>query len=68
MTINLPLPEEVFQKIKARAEKSGEFATPEAYILFVLEQLVADQGEAAPYSAEDEAKVKARLEGLGYLE
>lgn len=66
MTINLP--EELFQKIKAQAEKSGEFATPEAYILFVLEQLVADQGDAAPYSAEDEAKVKARLEGLGYLE
>lgn len=66
MTINLP--EELFQKIKAQAEKSGEFATPEAYILFVLEQLVANQGDAAPYSAEDEAKVKARLEGLGYLE
>jgi Arc/MetJ-type ribon-helix-helix transcriptional regulator len=67
MTINLP--EELFTKIKAQAEKSGEFATPEEYILFVLEQLVADTtGEATPYSAEDEAKVKARLEGLGYLE
>ena len=66
MTINLP--EELFNKIKAQAEKSGEFSTPEAYILFVLEQLVADQGDTTPYSAEDEAKVKARLEGLGYLE
>lgn len=66
MTINLP--EKLFQQIKAQAEKSGEFATPEAYILFVLEQLVADTSGEAAYSAEDEAKVKARLEGLGYLE
>lgn len=66
MTVNLP--EELYNKIKAQAEKSGEFATPEAYILFVLEQLVADQNAGVAYSAEDEAKVKARLEGLGYLE
>lgn len=67
MTIHIP--EELFNKIKAQAEKTGEFATPEAYVLFVLEQLVTDQGaEKAPYSAEDEAKVKERLEGLGYLD
>lgn len=66
MTVNLP--EELYNKIKVQAEKSGEFATPEAYILFVLEQLVADQSGGTAYSAEDEAKVKARLEGLGYLE
>lgn len=67
MTINIP--DELFNKIKAQAEISGEFATPEDYVLFVLEQLVADQsGEKTPYSAEDEAKVKERLEGLGYLD
>lgn len=67
MTINIP--EELFAKIKAQAEKTGEFSSPEAYVLFVLEQLVADSGaEKAPYSAEDEAKVKERLEGLGYLD
>lgn len=65
MTINIP--EELFAKIKAQAEKTGEFASPEAYMLFVLEQLVADQ-TASPYTAEDEAKVKERLEGLGYLD
>lgn len=67
MTINIP--DELFTKLKAQAEKTKEFASAEAYVLFVLEQLVADQGgESSPYTAEDEAKVKERLEGLGYLD
>lgn len=63
--MQIDIPDELYQKIEARAKSSGEFSTAHDYVLFVLNQLV-DVGPA--YSAEDEAKVKERLEGLGYLD
>lgn len=64
MQINLP--DDLYQKIEAQAKASGEFQNAQDYINFVLNQLVTN--DASPYTAEDEAKVKERLEGLGYLE
>lgn len=63
--MQIDIPNDLVQKIEIQAKKSGEFSTAQDYIIFVLEQLVTDQ---PAYSASDEAKVKERLEGLGYLD
>lgn len=62
------VPEDVHARLAERAEEKG-FDSTEAYIRDVLEQVVArlEQDDKDGYSADDEERVRERLERLGYM-
>ncbi len=71
MKINIP--EEIAEKLKKRIASTDEFDSIEAYVTYVLKQVVErldqEQEEEKPaFSEEDEEKVKERLRSLGYLD
>ncbi len=62
--INLDLPEDLLKKLEKSA-KDADFDSVEAYLKYVLEELVSDEAEV---SEEDEKKIKERLADLGYMD
>lgn len=67
--VKIEISKEIYEKINKQVEKSGEFASVEDYINFVLEEILKDEEEEQKeaYSKEEEEKVKERLRNLGYL-
>ena len=62
------LPVELCNRIEERVEATG-FATLEEYVMFVLEEVLKEEGEEdQSVSAVDEEEVKKRLKALGYLD
>lgn len=64
--MQITLPDELGKKLEDRVTQSGEFASVDAYVKYVLEE-VLKQTEAT-YTKDQENAVKERLENLGYLE
>ncbi|MGY5852650.1 MAG: CopG family transcriptional regulator [Candidatus Thorarchaeota archaeon] len=67
-TVSIPIP--LFNKVRKRIEDTG-FTSVSSYVTYILRELIASQNGTEterPFSKEDEAKVKARLQALGYLE
>ncbi len=62
----LELPNDLYEKIEETI-KGTEFKSVEEYVIFVLEEVLKEEEEAEPLSPEEEAQVKERLKGLGYL-
>ena len=58
------LPAELYSRIEERAKSTG-FNSIDDYIVFILEEVIKDEGEVA-ISKEDEEEVKRRLRALGY--
>lgn len=58
------LPAELYSQIEERAKSTG-FNSIDDYVVFVLEEVVRDEGEAV-MSKEEEEEVKRRLRALGY--
>ncbi len=58
------LPAELYSCIEKRARATG-FSSTDDYVVFVLEEVVKEAGEAA-ISQEEEAELKRRLRALGY--
>ena len=58
------LPAELYSRIEERAKSTG-FNSIDDYIVFILEEVIKDEGEVA-ISKEDEEEVKRRLRTLGY--
>ena len=63
---NLELPNDLYEKIEETI-KGTEFKSVEEYVIFVLEEVLKEEEESEPLSPEEEAQVKERLKGLGYL-
>ena len=62
------LPGGLYSKIEERV-KATEFRSVEEYIIFVLEEVLKDEGEEEKaFSKEDAEEVKKRLKALGYLD
>jgi Arc/MetJ-type ribon-helix-helix transcriptional regulator len=64
------IPREILRKIEERI-KETEFESVDAYVTFVLEEVIKEVDEEEPdevLSEEDEKKVKERLKALGYLD
>jgi Arc/MetJ-type ribon-helix-helix transcriptional regulator len=57
------LPAELYSRIEERARTTG-FSSADDYVIFVLEEVVKEEGEAI--SREEEAELKRRLRALGY--
>jgi len=62
----LELPNDLYEKIEETI-KGTEFKSVKEYVIFVLEEVLKEEEEAEPLSPEEEAQVKERLKGLGYL-
>lgn len=61
------LPLELHGKIEERV-KSSECGSVDEYVIFVLEEVVKEDGEEeSAFSKEEEEEVKKRLKDLGYL-
>lgn len=67
--MHITLPDELGQKLAARVKNSEEFSSIDAYVCYVLEEVLKQTAETAgPYTKDQEAEVKERLENLGYLD
>ncbi|MFH1426561.1 MAG: CopG family transcriptional regulator [Candidatus Kerfeldbacteria bacterium] len=70
MQINLN--DDLTKKLEERVNASDEFDSVEAYVNYVLEEVIKQTGNepaAEPtYTKEQEEAVKKRLEDLGYLD
>jgi len=63
------LPAELYGKIEERV-KTTDFGSVDEYVIFVLEEVLKDEGEEEEktFSKEEEEEVKKRLKALGYLD
>lgn len=65
-TRNLTLPADVYGRIEERLPYT-EFDDIEAYITYVLEEVLTEVSDIDDAVAVDEEQVQDRLESLGYL-
>jgi Arc/MetJ-type ribon-helix-helix transcriptional regulator len=66
----IKIPRNLLKKIEERI-RGTEFKSVDEYTIFVLEEVVKEDGEEEVeevFSEEDEKKVKERLRALGYLD
>ena len=63
------LPAELYGRIEERVKATG-FGSVDEYVMFVLEEVLKDEGEEEEkaHSKEEEEEVKKRLKALGYLD
>lgn len=63
------IPADLYQKIEQVVKESADFSSVEDYVTFVLQEVLADNGQQkGAFSKEEEAEVKKRLKSLGYLD
>ena len=60
----ITLPTELYQRIEERVEATG-FDAVDEYVIFVLDEILAEGGVSG--KEEEEEEVKKRLRALGYL-
>lgn len=68
--VSVHIPRPLYERVEERARGAG-FATAEAYIHFVLDEVTLDDegdGGAGQMSAQEEGELVDRLRGLGYIE
>jgi len=63
------IPDELYSAIEEKLEEFG-FKTVDEYVVFVLEEVLKDDGEGEEqvFSEEEEEMIKKRLRDLGYLD
>ncbi len=68
--MKIELNKKIADRLQKRVDESDEFKNIEAYVNYILEQVVAklDSTKDEKHSEEDEEKVKERLRSLGYLD
>ncbi len=60
------LPAELYGRVDERV-KATAFGSVDEYVIFVLQEVLKEEGEERSISEEEEAEVKKRLKDLGYL-
>ena len=62
------LPAELYGRIEERVT-AGSFGSVDEYVIFVLEEVIKEEGEEErTFSEAEEEEVKKRLKALGYLD
>lgn len=61
---SISLPAELYQRIEKRVKATG-FSSVDEYVIFVLDEMLAEGGVSG--KEEEEEEVKKRLRALGYL-
>jgi len=65
--VAIEIPRRLYEQIEKRVEESGgEFKSVEEYVVFVLEEVLREEGEEV-FTPEEEEEIKRRLRALGYL-
>lgn len=65
---SVSIPADIYDRIAERVKVTG-FSSVDEYVLFILEEVLKDEGEeGTAYSQEEEEEVKKRLKALGYLD
>ena len=65
--VAIEIPRRLYEQIEKRVEESGgEFKSVEEYVVFVLEEVLREEGEEV-FTPEEEEEIKKRLRALGYL-
>jgi hypothetical protein len=63
----IPISRKLYSELENRVKESdGEFDSVEAYVKYILEEIVKPDNENT-LSEEDEEKIKENLKKLGYL-
>jgi len=61
------LPAELYSRVLERVEAT-DFGSVDEYVIFVLEEVLKEDGKEEAFSKEEEEEVKKRLKALGYLD
>jgi len=61
------LPTELYSRVLERVEAT-DFGSVDEYVIFVLEEVLKEDGKEEAFSKEEEEEVKKRLKALGYLD
>jgi len=61
------LPAELYRRIEERVKATG-FGSVDEYAIFVLREVLKEEGEERAMSKEEEEEIKKRLRALGYLD
>lgn len=64
--IEINIPYAVHKNILEKIEGT-EFGTVDAYVTFVLNELLSDESDVTALNEEEEEQVKTRLRDLGYI-
>ncbi len=64
--INISIPKELYEKAEEYIKNTGGFESVEELVVFMLEELVREEGESS-FSPEEEEEIKKRLRSLGYI-
>jgi Arc/MetJ-type ribon-helix-helix transcriptional regulator len=65
-TLTIDLPSDLDAQLRDRI-RDTEFDSLEEYVLFVLEEIVEDEGPSDEQREVDSEELEGRLEDLGYL-
>lgn len=63
-TVSIPVP--LFEQLKKQIDDTG-FTSVSSYVGYILREIISEKGEA-PFTHEDEEKIRKKLKNLGYLE
>ncbi len=63
---SVSIPVTLFEKMKEQIEGTG-FNSVSSYVGYILREVIAEKGEA-PFTEEDEEKIRRKLKNLGYIE
>lgn len=70
--MQIHLSDDLVKKLEKRVQASKEFNSVEAYVNYVLEEVInqtaSESKSDTAYSKDQESAVKQRLEDLGYLD
>ena len=61
------LPVKLYSQVLERVEATS-FGSVDEYIIFVLEEVLKEDGKEEAFSKEEEEEVKKRLKSLSYLD
>lgn len=67
---SVTFPADLYARIEERV-KDGGFDSVDEYVIFVMEEVLKDEGEeeeGRAFSDEEDKEVKRRLKALGYLD
>ena len=66
--VAIEIPKSLYERIKEHVEELGsEFGSVEEFVVFVLEEVLREEGEEEVFTPEEEEEIKKRLRALGYL-
>lgn len=66
--MNISLSGEIAKQLEERVAQSSEFTSVQAYVEYVLGEVLKQTGGATAYNKPQEQAVKQRLQDLGYLD